>query len=50
MRLAATLLALLLWLPMTVQAQTLAPIPALDSPVVDFGTTPQQQPAPQPAH
>ena len=35
MRLAATLLALLLWLPLTVQAQTLAPIPALDSPVVD---------------
>ena len=35
MRLAATLLALLLWLPLAVQAQTLAPIPALDSPVVD---------------
>ncbi|WP_240657115.1 TPM domain-containing protein, partial [Stenotrophomonas indicatrix] len=35
MRLAATLLALLLWLPLAAQAQTLAPIPALDSPVVD---------------
>ncbi|MGE8286048.1 MAG: TPM domain-containing protein [Stenotrophomonas lactitubi] len=35
MRLATTLLALLLWLPLGVQAQTLVPIPALDSPVVD---------------
>ncbi|MFS2046333.1 TPM domain-containing protein, partial [Stenotrophomonas geniculata] len=35
MRLATVLLALLLWLPLASQAQQLAPIPALDSPVVD---------------
>jgi uncharacterized protein len=35
MRLATALLALLLWLPLATQAQPLAPIPALDSPVVD---------------
>ncbi len=35
MRLATALLALLLWLPLASQAQQLAPIPALDSPVVD---------------
>ncbi len=36
MRLAtALLLAFLLWLPLASQAQSLAPIPALDSPVVD---------------
>ena len=35
MRLATALLALLLWLPLAAQAQQLAPIPALDSPVVD---------------
>lgn len=35
MRLATALLALLLWLPLASHAQQLAPIPALDSPVVD---------------
>ncbi|PZT02809.1 TPM domain-containing protein, partial [Stenotrophomonas maltophilia] len=35
MRLATALLALLLWLPLAAQAQQLAPVPALDSPVVD---------------
>ena len=35
MRLATALLALLLWLPLASQAQHLAPVPALDSPVVD---------------
>ncbi|PZT11671.1 dehydrogenase, partial [Stenotrophomonas maltophilia] len=35
MRLATALLALLLWLPLASHAQQLAPVPALDSPVVD---------------
>ncbi|PSD11571.1 dehydrogenase, partial [Stenotrophomonas maltophilia] len=35
MRLASALLALLLWLPLASHAQQLAPVPALDSPVVD---------------